>query len=40
MVTTVQIQEETWERLDERKQRGDSFDDVIVRALDTEERTD
>lgn len=32
--TTVSVQPGTWERLDELKERGDSFDDVINRVLD------
>lgn len=35
--TTVQIDEETWQRLNARKQTGDTFDDVICRLL---EKTD
>ena len=27
--TTVMVSDETWRRLDEMKDRGDSFDDVI-----------
>lgn len=37
MVTTVQVSENTWERLDERRDRGDSFDDVITEILNKEE---
>jgi len=27
--TTLQVRDETWEKLDDRKDRGETFDDVI-----------
>ena len=33
MVTLIQVQDNTWEDLNKRKKRGETFDDVIVRAL-------
>lgn len=35
--TTVSVKPGTWERLDDRKGRGESMDDVISRALDASE---
>lgn len=32
--TNVPVRDETWERLNGRKSRGDTFDDVISRLLD------
>ena len=32
--TTIQINKETWRRLNSQKDPGDSFDDVIERLLD------
>lgn len=37
MATTVNVSDETWERLNRRKDRGDSFDDVIESLLDQSE---
>jgi len=37
MGTTIQISDETWERLDDRKSRGQSFDDIVRQLLDREE---
>ena len=31
MVTTIQIQDPTWELLNKRKKKGETFDDVINR---------
>jgi hypothetical protein len=33
-VTTVEVATETWKELNQRKEPGDSFDDVIQRLLD------
>jgi predicted CopG family antitoxin len=33
MATTIQIQDRTWEELNKRKKRGETFDDVIKKAL-------
>jgi predicted CopG family antitoxin len=33
MATTIQISDETWKMLNNRKQRGESFEDVIKKAL-------
>lgn len=35
--TTIHVRDETWRRLDERKDRGESFDDVIQQLLDTDQ---
>lgn len=32
---TVRVSDETWKRLNQRKEPGDSFDDVISRLLDS-----
>jgi predicted CopG family antitoxin len=37
--TTIQIADETWQRLDDRKGRGESFDDVVRDLLDAQEAT-
>lgn len=34
MATLIQVQDDTWEELNKRKKRGESFDSVIKRALD------
>lgn len=36
--TTIQVDDETWSRLDELKDRGESFDEVINRELDAADR--
>jgi predicted CopG family antitoxin len=33
MTTTIQISDKTWEELNKRKKRGETFEDVIVKAL-------
>ena len=33
MTTTIQIEDETWKMLNDRKQRGETFDSVIRKAL-------
>jgi predicted CopG family antitoxin len=33
-VTTIEVSTETWKELNQRKEPGDSFDDVIQRMLD------
>ena len=33
MVTTIQIQDKTWEDLNKRRKRGETFDDVIRRGM-------
>ena len=33
MTTTIQIQDETWQMLNARKSRGETFDSVIRKAL-------
>lgn len=33
--TTIQIANETWKELNERKEAGDTFDDVIQRLLNS-----
>ena len=33
MTITISIQDSTWEKLNKRKKAGDSFDDVINKAL-------
>lgn len=33
MAINIQIQDDTWIELNKRKQRGETFDDVIKRAL-------
>lgn len=35
--TTIQISEETWTDLNQRKEPGDTFDDVIRRLLEGEQ---
>lgn len=37
MATTIQVAEETADELHDRKQRGDTYDDVIRRLLDDRE---
>lgn len=37
-MTTITIGEETWKRLSARKSPGDSFDDVVTRLLDQDDR--
>lgn len=34
MALNVRVHDETWERLNQRKKPGDTFDDVVVRLLD------
>jgi len=34
MKTTIEVSDDTWTQLDRRKQRGESFDDVIQKLLD------
>lgn len=36
MATTIEISDETWEALNRRKERGQSFDDVVTSLLDRE----
>lgn len=36
----IRVADETWSRLNSRKQPGDSFDDVISRLLDKTEESD
>jgi len=31
--TTIEVKDETWKELNMRKERGDSFDDVIQRLI-------
>lgn len=31
--TSIEVKDETWKRLNRRKERGDSFDDVINKLL-------
>jgi predicted CopG family antitoxin len=38
--TTTKIKHSTWKRLHERKQPGDSFDDVINRVLNKAEKAE
>ena len=33
MVTTIQISDKNWEELNKRKRRGETFDEVIRKAL-------
>lgn len=33
MVTTIQIEDNTWEELNKRKKVGESFDEVIQRII-------
>lgn len=33
MTTTIQVEDKTWEELNRRKSRGESFDEVINRML-------
>ena len=33
-VTTVKVSADTWKRLNQRKEPGDTFDDVISKLLD------
>ena len=33
MTTTIQIEDDTWKILNERKNRGETFDSVIKKAL-------
>lgn len=35
-MTTVRVSEETWQELNQRKQAGDTFDDVISRLVEAE----
>ena len=35
--TTIEVKDETWKQLNMRKDRGDSFDDVIQRLLENDE---
>ena len=32
--TNIEITQQTWKRLNSRKESGDSFDDVVVKLLD------
>jgi predicted CopG family antitoxin len=34
-MTTVRVSEETWQDLNQRKEAGDTFDDVISRLIET-----
>jgi len=36
MATTVEVSDDTWTRLNRRKERGQSFDDVIRVMLESE----
>lgn len=38
MGTTISVSDDTWERLDDRKERGESFDDIVSELLDVTER--
>lgn len=38
--TTIWVSDELWEELNRRKKRGDSFQDVILRLLDSNENSD
>lgn len=31
--TTIEVKDDTWDRLDDLKTRGQSFDDVVTEAL-------
>lgn len=33
MVTTIQVSDELWKKLNDMKQKGESFEDVILRSL-------
>jgi predicted CopG family antitoxin len=33
MTTTIQVEDETWDELNKRKKRGESFDEVIKRLI-------
>lgn len=37
MATNIKIHDDTWQRLNARKNPGESFNDVITRALDRTE---
>lgn len=37
MPTNIKLDDETWKRLNQRKEPGDTFDDVVVRLLDKTE---
>lgn len=37
MATTIEVSDETWRELNHRKERGQSFDDVVVEILQREE---
>lgn len=37
MATTIQVQDDTWDRLDELKGRNESFDDVVRDLLEHRE---
>jgi predicted CopG family antitoxin len=39
-MTSMKISKDTWQRLNRRKQPGDSFDDVVQRLLDDVEASD
>lgn len=33
MVTTIQVSDELWKKLNDMKEKGESFEDVIIRNL-------
>lgn len=37
MSTTIEVKDDTWERLNDRKGRGESFDDIVRELLDVDE---
>lgn len=37
MATTIEVKDDTWERLNQRKGRGESFDDIVRELLDVDE---
>lgn len=37
MVTTIQVEDDTWERLRGMKSRGESFDDVVNKLIKSAE---
>jgi len=38
MATLIQIQDDTWEDLNKKKKKSESFDDVIQRLIKSEEK--
>ena len=36
--TTIEVRDETWERLKQRKNRGETYDDIVTEALDALEK--